>query len=411
MIQQFLTSNLIQISEDVNVDKLQKASTLLEKKILKSKSRIIVFTLIALDPEIPVSDPNVQEVQQLIIDNWKTFTSNCKDTPLTYVRAVILEALNTMSKDINIANQIWLTGRNIQKYYKLVGKERELIINFLTNIGNRIEEDAAKAWAMHLDYKFQALSIEIKTITGVSIDKVELQNHLKAASIYSGLGDGGENPQYPSHNALTWPNFFSDRASRGITEIINKALKKQTDEMNIIQNKIQEVIDKIFKQTFEHTIQRNKILEMRTQLLWWKESCYSPSIKGSYRSQPLGLLQLIMAKDYVSFVPYIFPSSVDYFLKETHRGIVDKDETLTFIQILKQIGTSKESLKSIIKESTSDVERVSLFHFISGYIWGKFTMDQFKVVVGLPVTIEISLSDFTLWLFHDLQVLNSINSK
>ncbi|MDD4992121.1 MAG: GTPase-associated system all-helical protein GASH [Paludibacter sp.] len=411
MIQQFLTNNLIQISEDGNVDKLQKASTSLEKKLLKSKSKIIAFTLIALDPEIPVSDPNVQEVQQLIIDNWKTFTSNCKDTPLTYIRAVILEALNTMSKDINIANQIWLTGRNIQKYYKLVGKERELIINFLTNIGNEIEEDAAKTWAIHLDYKFQELSIEIKTITGVSIDKVELQNHLKAASIHSGLGDGGENPQYPSHNAAIWPNFFSDRASRGIAEIINKALKKQTDEINIIQNKIQEVIDKIFKQTFEQTIQRNKILEMRTQLLWWKESCYSPSIKDSYRGQPIGLLQLIMAKDYVSFVPCIFPSSVDYFLKETHRGIVDKDEILTFSKILKQIDTSKDILKSIIKESTYDVERVSLFHFISGYIWDKFTMNQFKVVVGLSETIEISLSDFILWLFHDLQVLNSINSK
>lgn len=37
MIQQFLTNNLIQISEDGNVDKLQKASTSLEKKITKEQ--------------------------------------------------------------------------------------------------------------------------------------------------------------------------------------------------------------------------------------------------------------------------------------------------------------------------------------------------------------------------------------
>jgi len=293
MIQEFLTNNLIQILEDGNVDKLKKASALIEKKLLKHRNKITTYTLIALDPEIPVTDPNVQEVKQLIIDSWKTFTTNCKDTPLTYVRAVILEALNTISKDINIANQIWLSARNIQKYYKLVGKERELIINFLTNIGNQVEKDAAKAWAISLDYKFQELSIEIKFITGVSIDKTELQNHLKAASIQKDLGDGGENPQYPSNNAAIWPNFFSDRASRGIAETVNKVLKKQTDEINIVQNKIQEVLNRIFKQTFEQIIERNKILEIKTQLLWWKESCYSLSIKDSYRGQSMGLLQLI----------------------------------------------------------------------------------------------------------------------
>lgn len=412
MLQEFLTNNLIEITDDANVGKLKKACSVLEKKLLKNKQKITTLTLIALDPEIPATNPDVMEVQQLIIGRWKTFTANSKDTPLTYIRAVILEVLENLSKDLNIANQIWLTGRNIQKHYKLIGKEKELITNFLLNLGNEIETKATENWSLTSESKLQKLSIELKSLTGVTIDKTELENHLKAASIHSGLGNGGANPQYPSNNGITWPVFFSERASQGITDVINKALKNQAKEIIINQTQIQEAINKLLSQTQTEILEKNSSLQMRTQLLWWKEACYSSSIMQSYRGQQNGLLQLILAKDYSYFVPEIFPASIDYFLKEMHRTLlVEDDKKLKMSEILSLIEQSKDQLKSIFAEITREEERLSLFNFINGFVWNKYKANQFKNLVGFSESTEIFLSDFTLWLFHDLQSLKTLNNK
>jgi len=408
MIQEFLTNNLIQITEDENVEKLLKASAALEKKLSKDKSKIPTFTLIALDPEIKVTDPNVQEVQQLIIENWKTFTSNCKDTPLTYIRAVILETLEKLTSDINVANIVFLSSRNIKKHLNLKGKEKEIITQFLTELRNKIEITAAENWSISKESKIQELKFEIGKITGVSIGHEELKNHLKAASIHSGLGDGGENPQYPSNNATTWPNFFSERAAIGIAEIINKALNQQNSHLNEIQGKILVLLNNLIKEDS----QRNSSLHLRTDLLWWKESCYSKTLKNSYKNSQNGLLQLILALDYSSFVPFIYPQSADYFLKETHAEIISvEDKKIKLSAIFKSIDSSKETLKLYINEEPFEIERVFLIQFIKSYIYWEYLIKQLNDIVGISDDIELTLSEFTLWLFHDLQVLNYSKSK
>lgn len=406
MIQEFLTNNLIQITEDDNFEKLLKASAVLEKKLSKDKSKIPTFTLIALDPEIKVTDPNVQEVQELIIAKWKTFTANCKDTPLTYIRAVILETLEKLSSDINVANIVFLSSRNITKHLNLKGKEKELITQFQTELGNKIETTAADKWSNSIGSKIQELKIDIGKVTGITINDTELENHLKAASIHSGLGGGGENPQYPSNNAVTWPNFFSERASKGIAETISKAINQHSVKINEIQTKIQEAINNSLSQNVLQN--NNSSLHLRTELLWWKESCYSKTLKYSYGDAQNGLLQVILALDYSSFIPFIYPQSADYFLKETHKGIIpEEDKTLKLSEVFKFIDDSKEKLKQYLSDEAFEVERISLAHFVKGYIFGKYSIKQLKDIVGISQNTELTLSEFTLWLFHDLQVFNS----
>jgi hypothetical protein len=319
---------------------------------------------------------------------------------------VIFETLEKMSLEIDVANLIWLCSRNIQKHYKLKGKEKELIIQFITKLGNKIETNAAENWSISSGSKIPGLKIEIAKLTDVSIDITELENHLKAASIHSGLGNSGENPQYPSHNALIWPNFFSQRAARGITETINKALNQQSVKISEIQNKLQEIINKALTHVLTENQQNNNSLQMRNELLWWKESCYSKTLKHSYRDSQNGMLQIILALDYNAFMPFICPQSVDYFLKETHKGIIKEDDKkIKFLEILKLIDSSKETLKQYLTEDTFEDERISLSDFINGYIFGKYSINQIKNNVGISENTELTLSEFTLWLFHDLQVV------
>lgn len=408
MIQEFLTNNLIQITEDENVEKLLKASTTLEKKLSKDKSKIPTFTLIALDPEVKVADPNVQEVQELIINNWKTFTSNCKDTPLTYIRAVILETLEKLSSDINVANLVFLSSRNISKHLNLKGKEKELILQFITELGRRIETNAAESWSISKSFEIQELKIEIAKTTGVSIDNAKLEGHLKAASIHTSWGNEGESQYTANQGNVSWPLFFSQRAAKGISELLNNAFNKQSAQLNEIQSKIQDAVNKTIPLALTESAKQNSSLTMRTELLWWKEACYSKKLNDSYRNAQNGLLQLILAIDYASFVPYIFPQSVDYFLKETHKGIITgEDKKLKLSEIFKFIDGSKEKLKQCLSEDPFEIERISLMQFVKGYCFEKYTIKQLKDIVGISENSELTLSEFTLWLFHDLQVLNS----
>ncbi|MBL7908025.1 MAG: hypothetical protein JNK36_06140 [Bacteroidia bacterium] len=211
---------------------------------------------------------------------------------------------------------------------------------------------------------------------------------------------------------MIWPKFFAERAGQGLTDSINKALKKQAKSVSENQTQIQEAVNKLLSQTQSEILERNSLLQMRTQLLWWKESCYSTSLNQSYRGQQNGLLQILLANDYSAFVPTIYPTSADYFLKETHRALVkDENKKIKVSEILKQVELSREELKKVFVEPTAELGRISLLNFIKGLVWNKYTAEQFKNLVGFDDTAEMTLSDFTVWLFHDMQSLKISTSK
>ena len=124
ILQSFLDNRFIKTDNPEDLVKLKKASAEVEKLLRKRKPKIISYTLVALDPTISDDDPEVLEVEALIIKKWPTFrnrVAKTKDTPISYVQAVILDALNKLSKDENFTAIIWHTGCDIISHYKLAG--------------------------------------------------------------------------------------------------------------------------------------------------------------------------------------------------------------------------------------------------------------------------------------------------
>lgn len=62
MLQKFLNLQLINIAEDENLTKLKKACDDVVKKLAKNKSKVVSYTLIALDSELPAENADVAEV-------------------------------------------------------------------------------------------------------------------------------------------------------------------------------------------------------------------------------------------------------------------------------------------------------------------------------------------------------------
>ncbi|WP_416036964.1 GTPase-associated system all-helical protein GASH [Leptospira interrogans] len=64
-----------------------------------------------------------------------------------------------------------------------------------------------------------------------------------------------------------------------------------------------------------------------------------------------------------------------------------------------------QSIKNYIYRTRCAIGRISLLDFIVGLVWEKFTTKQFQKFVGISDNSEITLVEFTIWLFHDLQTL------
>lgn len=405
MLQKFLDLNFIQIKEDENLAKLRKAGGELARKLSNNKAKIISYTLIALDPEVKANNSDLNEAKKIIIKNWKTFITNSGDTPVPIIRAVILEALETMSKETDYACLIWLAGRNVIKHYKL-GRESELLTKFLLDLGNKIEKEAVESWSLPSESKIAKLTLKIEELTGATLDKTEAENHLKAAAIHKGWGEGGENPYAPNQNNVNWPKFFAERAGQGIASVVNKALKSQAKGITASLSQAQEALNGLLIQAQSGILQKNSLMQTRTQLLWWKEACYSESLKQSYWELKDGLLQVALANDFSSFVPFIYPNSANFFLKETHRVLISEEgKRMKISEILKLINAVSEELKTIFVEYKAEEGRISLMNFLKGLVWKRHEPTQFKNIVGISATTEITLDEFTLWLFHDFQAL------
>ncbi len=363
MIQEYLNMQFIRTTEDANFEKLKKTCAEVTKKIIKDKAKILTYSLIAFDPDIPADNQEIADIKNLIIKNWHTFLSNSKDTTLTIIRAVMLEALQTASKETSSASLIWFSSRNAFKYYKL-GREKDMLTIFLMELGNRIEREVSESWDFSPDH-----DIDIPKITAAVIDPNELSQH-------------------------TPPNQV---ASSGLEEVINKALKKQIT---------------VLKENQKEFVQLIALMQMRTHLLWWKEAGYSPQLKASYKNMKDGQLQVLLAYDYSDFIPEMYPVSVDYFLLKTLTSLSANAAQKTKIsEFLKTVEQSSSDLKSVIPEFTGDDGRISFANFIKGLVHGKYQVKKFKKLVGVADTTELTLGDLTLWLFHDLHSIKLSTSK
>lgn len=415
MIQEYLNSNLLSLKDDGDLKKLKKSADDITKKLAKSKTKIISYTLSAIDPNISVDNDNIVEVKEIIIKNWNTFATNSKDTPLTYIRAVMLEALSNVSADVNHSLLIWFSSRNIVQYHKLIGKEKEVLLGFFTKLGNDINQMANKEWALSNNDTLSKIEIELKDITKYLINDDTLRKYLEDASgphnSQSVSNFDSPNSHWPNA-AHNWSYQFAPKAAQGIKIAIDPSLKAIASIVNENKNTIQNSLNKALVQAQKEVSNRSKSLQLRSELLWWKEARYSSSTDRSYDELDRNILEIVLAYDYSSFIPEIYPKSVDYFLKETYRSMKENTtEELPLEDLLKAIQNHSEELKVILPSDDSLAGKLTLLNFINGFIWNKHQLAHFEALVGIPLNIKLSKQELTTWLFHDIHLVKILNTK
>ncbi|MDO6596595.1 GTPase-associated system all-helical protein GASH [Oceanihabitans sp. 2_MG-2023] len=418
ILQTYLNNQFIKTAEQENITKLKAAATEVKKRLSKKKAKVIPYTLVALDPFISEDEPIVADVEKIIITKWSTFknsVSQTKDKPVNYIRAVILEALNDLASDEHFATIIWLSGRNIISHYKLAN-ESVVVEEFLKSIGNKVEISSRSYWGIK-DVKEantpHNVKIDSSVVSSAKINEASLAEQLQIASQYSGwsqYGGGGTNPS--SLNNQNWAPHFSTNAAKGIATEVNKGFTAQNKSLNAIAESIQKELENYFlsiqpyyEQLSTNLTQGIVANNKRSELLWWKEALLSTSQNKSYRSlDPIGVA-ITMAYDLSCFVDPIYPVSVDFFLKETLRCVLgdDIDSNKSLADLFKSTSELDLGIKNTLLSLMDDrIGRKSLGIVVANMLNEESEVNPFDEI-GIDNKIEVSLADFTVWLFNDLQ--------
>lgn len=429
ILQSFLDNSFIKTDDPEHITNLNKASAVVQKLLKKKKTDIICYTLVALDPTISDNDPIIGDVEAIIIKQWPTFKNSVaktKDTPIAYIQAVILDSLNKLSTDENLAAIVWHTGRNIVRYYKLAGREK-VLHDFLLEIGAKVESVGRKNWTLLESASIsniEPFELTLPTVKQVKVDEAKLSEHLLAAANHSAWvaqGGGGENPSHTAVGNHTWPVFFAERAATGVTAEINAALNTQNKSIAEMATTIQESLRAYLTNLKPHLeqfsasiIQSSQSLKKRSDLIWWKQALYSSRLDSGYRSLKPLTLAVAMATDLADSVAPNYPKSVDYFLNETLRDVLgDKTDTEeAVVELLAQLQLLTDLEKQLLKDLNHGSDsRKSLGACMADLAGESIDIEEFFEHSGLEKKSKMSLGELTAWLFHDLQAIKLAKAK
>lgn len=431
ILQSYLNEQHIKTDVRENIESLTKAVNEVKKHLTrrKVKADVISFTLVALDPKVNDTDPVVQLVEGFIIKKWPAFKNSVtatNDKSTTYVRAVILESLSQLAKeDDGTAVLVWLTARDVIKYYQL-GSEESVISRLLQELADRTEENGQAVWEVSRKLQkneFKGVEVSISGIKAAVVEKEALKQHLLDAMVHSGWNPnagGGKNPYTQGQSNWNWPKFAAENSAEGISEVVNSALSQQAKSLSSISTSVQNILNAYLAQlqpffedqnnSFANSISANN---KRSELLWWKQSLYSRALSKSYRSLDQLNAAVAMALDLADQVDGFYPESVDYLLRETLkdvRGIQAEEEHL-FTDWLKDSSNLHIDIQTLLKEHyTEGDERKSLLCALANVLQKGEATDFFKET-GIDKKAKLTVSELAVWIFHGLQAQKLATAK
>jgi hypothetical protein len=425
ILQTYLNSQFIQL-DDADYDKLILAANKLEQQLRTNRAQIPSYTLLAFDPESDSQAPEYNLVKGLITSQWRSFVSKSKDGPQTYLRSVMLQAIQELTaSDADLAGIVYLTLNPIIGRFAL-GSEKDVLISLMESIGNSYELEAAKLWTVNRSNIDTSMIETPKEIT-FSFGRFEvndLADRFGAAIYTSGTDGNGKtvtykdgNPHYltpqGSYPHPQWVHHFAKMASQVVLAYVNGAVKeveKKLNEENIVSVDDYTVLIESINKTITAIYTGSQAADLRNQLIWIKETLYSTISQKSYRQLSPELAAVALATDVSTIIPVVFPVSVDYMLQEILRSAFGEraDEAYTLEQLLNACQQDRSSWQTVIVTNPAlaslSGSRLPLGSFLQQVSTKQKEVIALVSLVGVRGEEMLTLTEFAVWLFHDRQV-------
>jgi len=417
ILQSYANQNLLDFEGgNSEFDYLIEASEELIDKI--TNQNIIAFAVSAINPKIPINNPQLLEVQQIIQKKWKLFVKDTKQTDIqrTILRVIILNTLDHLiDTDDKKASIIWLSCQHIFYYFIISNKNEEKIIHDILKKSGERYSLLSKA-----NFQIVTPKFDLDNLSNFSSDTLpnskngeellkELKaiTNIKAPSIRLCRSNNTNHSFISPNNFLTWYNEFSTKLSGAIEDGATKERDNIKEYLITVDKKFADIF-KVFKEEFPSKIQNSlHSISNNNSLIWWKETLFSESLQKSYR-EVSSLLQVVaMAYDLANEIDGYTPISVDFFLKETLLKIQNEDVSIKLNELAKKLSAEKdnECLTGILSEN--DTEK-TYFYSLLDILSVRFQQKSGAAIgkaLGLDGKKKLTYFQLIVWLFHDFQAL------
>lgn len=124
--------------------------------------------MVAFDSTVPIADPVVVEVLNFLKDPWLTYVNTFSSTPVTVLRAIILDALAEAAReDERVAVAFSASARNVLPFME-TGNELSIWIDVVNEIEATVDSRAKQEWATPSTIQIGPLQIDDIPPTKVS---------------------------------------------------------------------------------------------------------------------------------------------------------------------------------------------------------------------------------------------------
>ncbi|UAN37140.1 GTPase-associated system all-helical protein GASH [Enterobacter asburiae] len=419
----FLNAGLLDVKgDDAKLEKLQTTAVDLSAALKKTPSKSAAFALIAFDPSSPVSDPVIQEAVEALQNRWATYINTFSDTPVTVIRALLLDALfKASSEDDHIGIAFTSYARNALPFMEAVN-ESKIWGDVITKIENQVNLRAEAEWTTpdsisvsEIDY-VAPTAIEIRS-TEVNLDKEELEVKLFAAAApNNAAGQPTQGNQYLPNSNQNWINYFVPHMSNAIYGALEEVLEGARIapvDLSVPLKELANAVSTHVDKTLQAVSGATAGLQRRTNLIWWKETLYSPSIQRTYRDMSPSIAAALMAFDLHRQIPIFSPASVAAFLHETVLSLPDiETQVRQPIRVLLEEALQAEELVPLRDLSAlllpEPTGRGPLLGILGHGFGRHIDDDQFRNLVGIPAGLELTILQWATWIFRELQAARAL---
>lgn len=313
-------------SDDTKLEKLRNTVKDLSAALRKAPAKTVSFTMVAADPSVPPSDPVVEEAMAALRKRWETVANAFTGRPVNVLRAILLDAIvQAAREDDAIAVAFVNTARNALAHAETADEApiwRDAVCEIETKVDARAEAEWATPEMISVGpLKYTAPQASVAEFEAPTIDRSDMTGKiLSAAGPWGAVAP--KNQHAPHNNPQAWSQEFAKlmtSAIAGAVDAVAADLAPSPVDLSKPLSSLAESVTRHVEAALASFSAATAGLQRRTNLLWWKEALYSPSVHESYLEMPVFQASALMALDLHEQVPTFSPASVSAFLKEAIR--------------------------------------------------------------------------------------------
>lgn len=443
LLRELLDLGLVDVGDnDAWYDFLEKASEKLAQHFLKNPTKVIPAILVALDDDASQDEPSFQHAEDVLREDWKGLRSRFKERPRPLLRILLFDALHRAGgQSGKLASALWLSANRFYSHLNL-GREAASYTRVLTGYAERLEQQATVLGDAEIAVKTPALN-PAKLPVAIQIKNQSIQPNELLPQLHAALGpsnpqgqayttqfsrshwrdannnsDKGPNPYWPNqHQHWCWA--AAPRLEEVLISAISVGNQRLTEQITQFASQlglsIQQVLEQqatqltnSAQQLLQRSNERSEAAKLKTDVLWWLEALYSPSLRTSYRNLPPSMAVVAMSHDLFDIVDACLPTpaSVTHVLGEAVNRLNETgyDRRYSLLDTLKKVQEHGPKLQDIVSAPPEAVGRRPLLQIVETSVYQAAPSERDLLAqTGLRGDGTVSMPELAMWCFQDLQ--------